>query len=1757
MESIAVVGMGCRLPGGVESPDDFWRLLQSGKDAIGPLDAARWQAYLARGGEVATALAGVTTDAGYLSDVEGFDAEFFGISPREAAVMDPQHRLLLEATWDALEDAGVPPHSLRGSDTGVFAGIGSDDYGRRLLEDLPCIEPWTGIGSALCGAANRVSYALDLRGPSLAVDTACSSSLVAVHLACESLRREECGIAIAGGVNLILAPGPAVTLQRAGTLAGDGRSKPFDAGADGYGRGEGCGVVVLKRMSDARRNGDRVYAVILGSAVAQDGRTNGIMAPSEEAQVQLLRRACRQARVTPGSIGYVEAHGTGTPAGDAVEASALRAVYGHGRAPGEPCLIGSVKSTIGHLEAGAGSASLIKSVLVLRHGEIPATLHCDRPNPQIDWADAGLRVVTAATPWARARLPRRIGVSAFGYGGTIAHLVLEEAPRPALVDVDFDRPGPPWLVPLSGASPDGLRAQADRLARWLTDAGRDVPLGDIGYTLAERRTHLPCRAAPVASGHAELAAALREIASGGGDGTATDAAARDATAHDATAHATAHDGGGHAVWVLSGHGSQWAGMGRQLLATEPAFAAVINDVDAIYQEELGFSPRAAIQEDDLGGVDRIQPMICAVQIGLVQTLREYGLRPAAVIGHSVGEIAAAVAAGILDIHEGARLVCRRSRLLRQVAGRGAMVLVDLAFDEVCGQLAGADGVWAAIDAAPRATVVGGDPGAVAGWAARWQAAGQVVRSVATDVAFHSPHMDPLLPGIAAAATGIVPRPPGVVVYSTALADPRDPRPRDSAYWAANLRNPVRFNAAVRAALDDGYRTFVEIAPHPVVSHSILEVVAATGTGDVRVLGTLRRQGPERALLLAAIGELFVAGEAVDWPALRPGRRLVTLPPRAWLRQRHWQDPVAGGPPPPARHDPSSHTLLGARLSIGGEEGRMTVWRTTLDRDGRPYPADHTVQGVEVVPAAVVVGSFVAAADSHPLAGVSLRLPLTPDPPREIQVVRRGAELRLVSRPQDDGDGEWLTHATARVAAGPVPGAGATAELVAAELVAADEVTAAATTEVAEYQGAVGVPTMAFEWRVLDLARGDGRLRCRVSTDPAATRSWAPAIDAALSVAPLVFGQPTLRMVSRLANVRLSGPPPAEFCVLARRRPGGAHEATVDVAVLDPGGCPVAELTGVEYREVEPDVLTAADPAQLVYETTWRPFTAPSAGTAPARVVMVGGTPELRAAVGAALGESGIRWTATAWPEMLAAFRVESTPPDAVLVLATAPDGTDAATAAHTSGWLLARTAKLLSTWPKPPALWCLTEGVRECADLAAVCAAPCWGLGRVLAGEHPELWGGIVDLDPARPGGAASQLAKLLAAGRGEDVFAVRDGAVSVARLALTARPPVRPALDCTADGTYLITGGLGALGLRVAAWLSARGARHLVLTSRRPFPPRSAGDGHPDPRIREQVAGIRALEAAGVTVRVVELDAGDRERAAAVLAPGALKLPPVRGVVHLAGVLDDRMAMELDEASLGAVMHPKVTGALVLHEMYPPGSLDFFVLFSSAGQLLRIPGQSSYASANAFLDGLARHRAALGDPGALSVCWTSWRGMGMSVSAVVEMELRARGTVDISADEAFAAWSHAARRDTPNVAVLRTVRQPDAGDTPPLLRDLEFGAPGGSRAGACDAAGAGSDEWDDPAWLDRPADEVRESLITAVARQITDEMKMSLNQVDLRRPLVDLGLDSVMFLIVRRRLAQRFRLDLPATLLWTRPTVVAIAEFLLTALQDRAGFGR
>lgn len=864
-DPIAVIGVGCRFPGGVTDLDGLADFLAAGGSGVREVPQDRWSGLTDGSPDEAAVLAATTRWGGYLDGLAEFDADFFEIPAGEADKMDPQQRLLLEVTSEALDHAGIPADALAETRTGVFAGACSAEYWPIATADLTAVDAWSGTGGALSIIANRLSYFFDLRGPSVTVDTACSSSLVAVHLACQSLRAGESDVALAGGVNVLLSPAPTRSFDVAEVLSRSGGCHAFDADADGFVRSEGAGVVVLKRLADAVRDGDRVLAVVRGSAVNQDGRSNGLMAPNPAAQMAVLRAAYADAGVDPRDVGYVEAHGTGTLLGDPIEARALGTVLGKGRPADEPLLIGSVKSNLGHLEAAAGIAGLAKAVLAVNRGVVPANLDYRNPNPHIPFQKLRLKVVAEKTDWADRGRPRIAGVSSFGFGGTNAHVVLEQPPVQPAGPAQPDS-APVTTLVVSGRTPARIAAAAGSIADWMAGAGAGVGLDQVAHTLNHHRSRYPVFATVCARDRAQAAEGLAALAAGRTAPGVVDA------------HAGRCRPG--TVFVYSGQGSQWVGMGRRLLADEPAFAAAVDDLEPAFAQQVGFSLRHVLADaEEVRGDARVQPVVMGLQLALTALWRSYGVHPDAVIGHSMGEVSAAVVAGALTAEQGFAVIAARSRLMSGLAGQGAVALLEADATATETLIADYPGVEIAGYLSPRQTVVAGPVAAIGALIAAVTAANRFARRVNMEVASHTALMDPVCEPLRAELAALTPRVPLVRMFST-VTGPAGAPVLDADYWVANVRQPVRFEQAVSAAGAD-HGTFIEISPNPILTHSIDDTL-----GDVHhhALGTLLRDADDTLSFHTSLNATHTTHPPVTPHPPGPHTPLPTTP---WQHNTHW------------------------------------------------------------------------------------------------------------------------------------------------------------------------------------------------------------------------------------------------------------------------------------------------------------------------------------------------------------------------------------------------------------------------------------------------------------------------------------------------------------------------------------------------------------------------------------------------------------------------------------------------------------------------------------------------------------------------------------------------------------------------------------------------------------------------------------------------------------------------------------------------------
>ncbi|PYS24486.1 MAG: beta-ketoacyl synthase [Acidobacteria bacterium] len=1216
-EPIAIVGIGCRFPG-AQNGLAFWQLLRDGVDAITEGALQRWGADIydpdpAAPGKVNSCW------GGFLDEVDQFDPHFFGISPREATRMDPQQRLLLEVAWEALEDAGLVAEQLAGTRTGVFVGISSNDYGQLQWSNHRGIDAYAGTGNALSIAANRLSYLLDFRGPSMSIDTACSSSLVAVHLACRSLWNKESTVALAGGVNLILSPGITINFTKAGVMAPDGRCKTFDARANGYVRGEGAGMVVLKPLSIALADGDPIYAMIRSTAINQDGRTNGLMAPNRHAQEAVLREAYKRAGISPGRIHYVEAHGTGTLLGDPIEAGALGTVLATDRPLGKLCAIGSVKTNIGHLEAAAGIAGLIKVALSLRHRAIPPSLHFHEPNPYIPFSELSLYVQQNLGHWPEDSDQTYAGVSSFGFGGTNAHVVLQGPARTDSAAVQPNRPtGRAELLPLSARHAGSLHSMVRAHQGFLTNGDDLNELHEVCYTAAVRRSHHDQRVAFVAHSHAELAEQLGTFLDG--ESCSSVFSGRKVPGKSP-----------RPVFVFPGQGSQWFGMGRDLLRQEPVFREAMERCETAIGQHADWSLLEELAADEarwrMNEIEVVQPTLFAIQVALAAVWRSWGVEPEAVVGQSMGEVAAAHIAGALSLQDAAKVICLRSKLLKQVSGQGSMAIAELSYEQALHALVGyEDRLSIAVSSSPVSTVISGDTPALLQLMGELERRDVFCRLVNVDVASHSPQMDPLRGELLRLLAGLLPRRPSIPIYSTVTGENSDELAFDAAYWMRNLREPVLFSNSVQRLLEGGHDVFLEISPHPVLTGVVQQVLQHVGSEGC-VVPSLRRGEDERAVMLGGLGALYARGYAVDWNRQYATRgRCVQLPSYPWQHERCWLEPEAtdsGSEKELARSDYGNvgeHPLLGHHLKVAYPPGTH-CWEVELDRAALAYLDDHRVRGAVVLPGAAFVEMALSAvtqafgAGPRSLMGIEFNRALFLDPDRrqKLQVVissRFGDEAAFhiygYSFEAGPSEADWTLHATGTVRREAVDGAPPAVTLPSSEEFLKGEWEKIDPAEFYQKLTAAGLQYGPRFQMIERLQRRDGESLAKLRIPPELEQEldayelhpaildgcW-QALAAALPAEVVATGDAGVYLPVRVDRVRVYSRHRKELWSHAHLRPVADQTTGIlegDIRLLDEAGHVVAEIVGLrsqrldrssEHRDVSEDL------SDWLYDLQWQ------------------------------------------------------------------------------------------------------------------------------------------------------------------------------------------------------------------------------------------------------------------------------------------------------------------------------------------------------------------------------------------------------------------------------------------------------------------------------------------------------------------------------------------------------------------------------------------
>ncbi len=1542
MEPIAIIGIGCRFPR-AKGAEEFWQVLRDGVDTISEVPPERWNIdtlYDPKPGKPGKMN---TRWGGFLEQVDRFDSSFFGISPREAARIDPQQRLVLEVAWEALENAGITSERVAGTQTGVFIGIGNYDYARAISKDWSSITAYDGTGCAFSVAAHRLSYLLDLRGPSMAIDTACSSALVAVHLACQSLQRGESQLCLVGGVNLMLSPEGTISYSQAQMMATDGRCKTFDARADGFVRGEGCGIVLLKRLSDALKDGDNIQALVRGSAVNQDGTSNGLTAPNGPAQEMVIRQALENAGVAPAQISYVEAHGTGTALGDPIEIRSLKALLMEGRRPEQSCWIGSVKTNIGHLEAAAGIASLIKVVLSLQKQEIPPHLNLKQLNPYISLEGTPLSIPSERQPWNVKTESRLAGVSAFSFGGTNCHVILEEAPVSAAAAGEFERPK--HLFTFSAKSDKALVELAQKYKDFLESHG-ETSITDICFTANTGRSHFDHRLAVATESTLQLRQQLNAFVCGSETSGLVKGQVRSRKRPKI-------------AFLFTGQGSQYLGMGRQLYETQPVFrqtldhcAEILNSyldkplLEILYYEleNIETSSSPFLVSNSLDQTVYTQPALFAIEYALYKLWQSWGIYPEVVMGHSVGEYVAACIAGVFGLEDALKLIAERGRLMQALSSReGGMVavfadeeLVTTAIQPYCQEVS-----IAAINS-PENIVISGQRDCletIIDTILKLEAI--ETKKLKVSHAFHSPLMEPMLTEFERVAKEVTYSPPQIKIISNVTGKLVSAEIAMPQYWCRHVRQPVRFAAGVKTLWQQKSEVLVEIGPKPTLLEMSRQCLSKTEAIDLAFLPSLRPGQSDWQQMLQSLSQLYVRGVKVEWSGFNRDypRRKVALPTYPFQRQRYWAEVSENG-----------HQKVGTLSS----QKAQTPIINLLNQGSSQQLAQHLETAGK----------------------------LSED---EVKLLPKLLEL-LVEQHQ-----QQLTAAS--------------------------------------------------------------------------IKNWLYEIE----------WQPKPRQL-KTALERTQASEPGSWLILADS--GGVGQTLAELLRQKGHSC-LLVYAGDAYQAKETGTWSlnpaSSDDFERLFQEDW------------------------------ATSEPPLRGVIHLWS-------LEAAPPEGLTV-----SSLEQAQALGCGSALHLVQALVKHHKSTSPRLWLVTRGaVPVGQSLLAVAQAPLWGLGKVVALEHPELWGGMLDLTPETTGDEVAMLLTEIEDSQGEDHLAFREEQRYVARL-VRSQPPENPELPFRSDSTYLITGGLGALGLKVARWMVEQGVGHLVLTGRRGASPQAQ-------------EAITRMEQAGAKVLVAQTDVTNQEELVRVLEEVKASMPPLTGIVHAAGILDDGILLQQNWSRFRQVMASKVQGTWNLHILTQQLPLDFFVMFSSAAALLGSPGQGNYAAANAFMDVLAHYRQSQGLPG-LSINWGPWTQAGMAASLDSHHQGRmvAMGIRPLALEQALQILGQLLGQSLPQVAILPVEwsvfqQQFSAEHQIPLLSELVRVTEAEKKAQLTITK-----QHESLKLLKASSPQEREDLlITYLQDKISQVLRATTSQIDLQQPLNTMGIDSLIALELRNQLQTDLAVDVP-----------------------------
>lgn len=1769
-EAIAIVGMGCRFPGGANDPNAYWELLINGIDAISEVPEDRWNLRSHFNEDKTKPGKTYTRCGGFIKDIDKFDADFFGISPREAACMDPQQRILLETTWEAFADAGIDTERLAGTGVGTFMGIFTHDYNNMQLDtsNRELIDTHTGVGVSMSIVANRISYAFDFTGPSVTLDTACSSSLVALHLACQSIRNGECEVAIAGGANAILKPEFTIATSKASMLSPDGRCKSFDASANGYVRSEGAGVVILKPLSAAQKDGDSIYAVIKSSVVNQDGKSNGLTVPNQKSQKAALRKALELADVAAEEISYVEAHGTGTFVGDPIEANSIGSVFGENRKT--DLVIGSVKSNIGHLEAASGMASLIKVAMSLKNEMIPPNIHFKMPNPQIEFDKYHLHVPVVPETWAAdPDSSRHACVNSFGFGGTNATIILAESPQrqPSQSEAvnKADAGSSPFILPLSANTPKALEAVVGGIRSHLETT--DDSLSDICFSAANRSGHKDQRVAFIASDKDKMLDLTAQFLEGKDSPFIVKGSNRYT--------------GGKLAFIFSGMGTQWWAMGRQLIEENALFRETIETCDRLLSQYASWSLLEELSRSEsdtrINGTQFAQPAIFAVEVALAKLWQSYGIVPDVVCGHSVGEVAAAHISGALSLEDAVKVIFYRSLLQQKTAGMGGMLAVSMPKSDAAQLIEKYnDRVSIAAVNSPSSVTLAGESDALNALEKQLSADNIFCRPLRVEVPFHCVVMDVIKDELISLLQSIAPNETVIPLYSTVTGNLISGTELNADYWWHNVREPVEFAKTIKAMEDCD--VFLEVGPHPVLTQSMNECLSARKSAIV--LGTIKRQQDETAAMFSTFGALHAEGYPVNWTHIVQGQ-FVKLPKYPWQRQAYWRESEISAQDRMGNMTKrtllleEAHPLLGNKIALAQVD---SIWEAEIQTENLPFLTGHNVHDAIVFPGAGFIEMALAAVFKE---GRSVQviehfsfekaLVLREEAVRMQSVLSQNTFSIYSEKMTPGGASTWIKHASVNIAGHHTANESPEFDLAAirqrcTSSKSKEEVYEAFTNMGFNYQGdfrRIG----SFQY-----TENEALARIELGSQPDRIyKIYPPLLDngfqALLGIISCAAGnriQNRVFLPVQIAKIivhhRSSTIGTEAWChaVITESNEQGLKG---NLSIYDNNGklvISIEELFCVSVEKAKWDALLLQNEqdstSQWFNEVRWMPSTSEleTYTVSPRQWIIFGDNAGHGAQLTSKLLAQGHdAFSVSAGTEFRQCsdreFQISVKQPDDfrellklvkdagssagivylwpldVLQLDQSSDSTCGC------GTLLYLIQALNSLNLEIP-LWIVTQGGQFIyPEASRLEQAPMWGFAQVISLEQPQLQCRCIDLDPeADTADNALFLLQVLNSDSKESRLAFRNGEAHTARLVPSQFAIGKSGNDdgssISAEATYLITGAFGGLGRLVVQRLVANGARHLALMGRR------GAVGNED--------FVADLGRAGVTCHVAVADVSVRKDVERVVNDIKETMPPLHGIIHAAGVLDDGVITQQSPERFEKIMQPKVQGSWNLHELTVDLPLDFFVCFSSVASLVGSPGQSNYAAGNAFMDLLAHSRQSVGLP-ALSINWGPWVGEGMAATQLKRLESKGFGAIDI--EPGLQAFEQLISE--PNIAQIGVA---------PINWETFFSAFPAHKNSFFSKfiEKSTTEEPGNNDFLKQLKEVIEAEQHHFLLKHIEDVVNAvfgynSSESTDYRKSLFDNGLDSLMALEIKNRLESSLRMPLQSTLLFEHPTVESLGDFL------------